>query len=217
MRIAVGSYQASDGQTIPVHSVAVTVSNDGGKMGAQFVAESSATQHLLNDPAFKAAVMNGIKIVAQDFLQELIPHSTDVFNQNQYVAIVTDVASLPSLKKGDRISLVEQLNNVTAEVVEILSSTMPPNRTVKIVTTVFKVSAPLVAAALRFKNENIHKSTIEHAVLQAHSSLLSDGFSQEPLMSLGVPQINFYHPNPEVRKLFVQKLDAINRMMDRET
>lgn len=211
MRIAVGSYQALNGQTVPVHSVAVTLSSNVGLEGAKSDPEATATRYLVNDPAFRAALVNGVKIIAEEILEELIPHSTDVFNQNQYIAIVSDVVSLSSLKKGDRIGLAEQLSNVTAEVVEVISSTMPPNRAVNIVTTVFKVSAPLVAAALRFKNANLHKATIESSLLQAHSSLLANGIGQQPLLSFGIPKIDFYDPNPEVRKLFLEQLDLIIR------
>lgn len=60
--------------------------------------------------AFCKALLDGVKIAGGDIIEELASGSTEAFGGNQYVAIVTDVSALSTiLKKGDKISLVEQV------------------------------------------------------------------------------------------------------------
>ena len=218
MRIAVRSYQAPNEPPVPVHSVAVTLSPDTHANQKLRGAEARAVGGLVNDPAFQAAVIDGLKTVGEEILERVAPGSTDAFAGSQYVAISTDLESLSfSWQKGDRINLVEQFSDVTAEVVDVVSSGLPHGQVVKTVTTVFKVTIPIVAAALRFQKARVHPGAIEGALLEAHASKIASETPPRPVTSIQMPSLQFFEPNPEIRKIFTNKLSVILNSIDRET
>lgn len=89
---------------MPVHSVAVTLSHETHADEGTRSAEARAVGSLVNDLAFQAAVIEGLKTVGEEILERAAPGSTDAFSGNQYVAISTDLVTLSSTwQKGDRM------------------------------------------------------------------------------------------------------------------
>ena len=200
---------------IAAYSVAATLSNDVHNNPQLLKAETTALQGLLNDSGFRAAAVNGVRVIGEAIFDEIVdglaPGANEMLpGKNQYIAIVTDTIPLASiLKKGDTISLLEQLGKVSAEVVEAFSSAMPNGRGVTIATTVFKVSIPLIGAWHRFEAQKDDPANLEAAVLQAQTAImLSHLTSDSPLSSAGRLRSALYSPNSEIQKIFETHIQA---------
>ena len=89
---------------IAAYSVAATLSNDVYNNPQLSKAETTALQGLLNDPDFRAAAVNGMRVIGEAIFDEIVdglaPGANEMLpGENQYIAIVTDAIPLASILK----------------------------------------------------------------------------------------------------------------------
>lgn len=209
MRIAVAPVSLpSLPQTI--HAVSQVLSAETQDDPIRLRTEATALQELVNDTEFQAAARQAMEELGKSIFSEIAPEAAELMNGNQYVALATDADNLVSLlNKGDKIDLLPKIGAFTAEVVEVLSDTLPHGRAIRIVTVIFKVSLPLVGAWHRLEAKKCNRAILETAVLEAHGTLLSSEATLiNPFASPGFLQQSIHSPNLRLSHLLESHMQA---------